>query len=318
MIFLSLFSRYLQCADLSGGTAFELPQYLTTAYKEEYSALATQQPLCFGNSLLSSMDSTPYLPNASQADSNESHYLEIAPSKVENLGQQNSFVADFLSPSLYLMDSACEKQGPPTKEQVAVHVPSTGQVDTDHKQYTQINNFKDGVSPLNVYENKEHKQGTQNGTEKKDLVHLYERNGSLSSSTLSDNNPRTSLHQSLTEQAVESLDSSNNLISQCSMLMFAQTSDSQPQFTSQELTTDVKGNSSSFSQDGMVVAIDNSNIYIGAQECASMVNSGDRKRHVRVKLQNLVRILEKERTKTRGFACGSSPPATDHVWEVYR
>ena len=68
----------------------------------------------------------------------------------------------------------------------------------------------------------------------------------------------------------------------------------------------------------MVVAIDNSNIYIGAQECASMVNTGDRKRHVRVKLQNLVRILEKERTKTRGFAGGSSPPATEHVWEVYR
>ena len=49
-----------------------------------------------------------------------------------------------------------------------------------------------------------------------------------------------------------------------------------------------------------------------------MVNTGDRKRHVRVKLQNLVRILEKERTKTRGFAGGSSPPATEHVWEVYR
>ena len=316
LIFLSLFSRYLQCADLSGGTAFELPQYLTTAYKEEYSALATQQSLCFGNSLLSSMDSTPYLPKASQADSNESHYLEITPSKVENLGQQNSFVADFLSPSLYLMDSACEKQGPPTKEQVAVHVPSTGQVDTDYKQYTQINHLKDGVSPLDAYENNGHKQGTQNGTEK-DLVHLYERNGSLSSST-SDNNLRTSLCQSLTEQAVESLDASNNLISQSSSLMYDSTSDFQSQFTNQELTTDVKGNSTSFCHDGMVVAIDNSNIYIGAQECASTVNSGDRKRHVRVKLQNLVRILEKERTKTRGFACGSSPPATDHVWEVYR
>ena len=76
--------------------------------------------------------------------------------------------------------------------------------------------------------------------------------------------------------------------------------------------------SSLISHHGVVVGVDNSNIYIGAQECASMVNPGDRKRHVRLKLQNLVRILERERLKMRGFACGSSPPATEHVWEVYR
>lgn len=79
--------------------------------------------------------------------------------------------------------------------------------------------------------------------------------------------------------------------------------------------------SSSASQDdtkGAVIVVDNSNIYIGAQECASAYNVGERKRHVRVKLQNLVKILEKNRSKERTFVCGSSPPATEHVWDVYR
>lgn len=69
---------------------------------------------------------------------------------------------------------------------------------------------------------------------------------------------------------------------------------------------------------GVVIVVDNSNIYIGAQECASASNAHDRKRHVRVKLQNLVKILEKNRLKERTFVCGSSPPATEHVWDVYR
>lgn len=69
---------------------------------------------------------------------------------------------------------------------------------------------------------------------------------------------------------------------------------------------------------GAVIVVDNSNIYIGAQECASAYNAGERKRHVRVKLQNLVKILEKNRSKERTFVCGSSPPATEHVWDVYR
>lgn len=69
---------------------------------------------------------------------------------------------------------------------------------------------------------------------------------------------------------------------------------------------------------GVVIVVDNSNIYIGAQECASANNAADKKRHVRVKLQNLVKILEKNRPKERTFVCGSSPPATEHVWDVYR
>lgn len=68
----------------------------------------------------------------------------------------------------------------------------------------------------------------------------------------------------------------------------------------------------------MVVAIDNSNIYIGVQECVSMVNLGDRKRYVRVKLQNFVRIFEKDRIKMRGFVCGFSLFVIEYVWEVYR
>lgn len=70
--------------------------------------------------------------------------------------------------------------------------------------------------------------------------------------------------------------------------------------------------------DSILVVVDNSNIYIGAQECASSVNVSDRKRNVRVKLQHLVKILERGRNKDRAFACGSSPPASEPVWEVYR
>ena len=70
--------------------------------------------------------------------------------------------------------------------------------------------------------------------------------------------------------------------------------------------------------DDILVVIDNSNIYIGAQECASSINANDRKRNVRVKLQHLVKILERGRIKDRAFACGSSPPACEPVWDVYR
>ena len=120
-------------------------------------------------------------------------------------------------------------------------------------------------------------------------------------------------------QSLENLDASlSSNISHSPLLTYSSPSSVQSQFDEQKATAEVTRNSALQPHYGMVVAIDNSNIYIGAQECASMVNPGDRKRHVRVKLQNLVRILEKDRTKTRGFACGSSPPATEHVWEVYR
>ena len=249
----------------------------------------------------------PNLTKASVVDSVESHYLEIVPSG-ETGNQQSSFViTDFLSPSLYLMDSACEEQGLLPKGQVTLHVPS-GQFDTVHEEYTQIANLTDGLSSLKDHEDKQHKQGLQDSTDKD-----HERTESLSNSTLSDKNFPTPVFHTHTQQTAECLDASNKGInlSQSSSLMQALTFDSH---SDPVVMTNLKRHSSF----GMVVAIDNSNIYIGAQECASVVNAGDRKRHVRVKLQNLVRILEKERTKTRGFAGGSSPPATENVWEVYR
>lgn len=88
--------------------------------------------------------------------------------------------------------------------------------------------------------------------------------------------------------------------------------------TRTDILKEVSHSPTASNSDGIIVAIDNSNIYIGAQECASAVNPGDRKGKVRVKLQNLVRILEQTRSKARGFAYGSSPPATEQVWDVYR
>lgn len=68
----------------------------------------------------------------------------------------------------------------------------------------------------------------------------------------------------------------------------------------------------------IVVVIDNSNIFIGAQECASLLNPKERKRHIRVKIQQLVKVFERGRTLSRAFVQGSSPPTTEQVWEVYR
>ena len=316
-----LFSRYLQCADLSGGSAFELPQYITSANKEEYSALITEQPSSFGKPFLSSSENTLCLTKASQVGDIESHYLELVPSKAENLSQQNGLVfADFISPSLHSVNSACdEKQGLLVKNQVPLQMLSA-QLDTTHMTHTQVESLEGSAPFLKDYEDREHQQGMQSGTDK-NFVQLHERTKYLSNSTASDNNLRTPLSCTLTEQVTENLDKANkcNDLSHSSSIMSSQTSDIQSQFAAdQEVSTDLESHTSPTSHERLVVAIDNSNIYIGAQECASMVNTGDRKRHVRVKLQNLVRILEKERAKARGFAGGSSPPATEHVWEVYR
>ena len=321
LILCLLFSRYLQCMDLSGGSAFELPQYLTTANKEQYSALITQQPPGLGNNPLSSLKSTPYFTKAASVDNTESHFLEIVPSKVENLSEENRIIfADYLSPSLYLMNSPGKsEQGPLLpKEQAELHMES-GHSETAYKNYSQTENLKDdGMSSLNEIDNKDHKE-TGCGRDKS-LFQLHERTEALTKSTPTNDNVTTPLCQAFTKQPANSLEASykGSGLFQSPSPMYDSTSDLQSHFIDQEVTTGVKTHSSLFPNDGMVVAIDNSNIYIGAQECASMVNAGDRKRHVRVKLQNLVRILEKERMKIRGFACGSSPPATDYVWEVYR
>ena len=319
-----LFSRYLQSVDLSGGSAFELPQYHTLPNKDDCSTLISQNLPDSWKDPLSRLGSTTYLTKACQVDDAESHYLEIP--CAEKANPQNSFImSDFLpfTPAcdaelsgLYLVGSTQEEQV--SKEDVNLQLSNEQmehQSDAPHlyatdEKYTQIENLKDMPS-LNENDQNEYRKQAQNCQEK---VSIQDHERTITWSNLTDN--VMPLIPTRKEQSVESLDASQeSSISHPTSLMYSSISSSHSQFTEQTVP---ESNSSLQSHYGMVVAIDNSNIYIGAQECASMVNPGDRKRHVRVKLQNLVRILEKERTKTRGFACGSSPPATEHVWEVYR
>ncbi len=67
-----------------------------------------------------------------------------------------------------------------------------------------------------------------------------------------------------------------------------------------------------------IVVIDNSNVFIGAREAACALNSKLRPKHIKVRLQVLAQVLEKERKVTKRFAGGSSPPANEHVWDIYR
>ncbi|XP_065051781.1 uncharacterized protein LOC135681312 [Rhopilema esculentum] len=66
------------------------------------------------------------------------------------------------------------------------------------------------------------------------------------------------------------------------------------------------------------IVIDNSNVFIGAREAACARSPKLRPRHVKVRLQALAHVLENGRKVSRRFACGSSPPANEHVWDVYR
>ena len=79
-------------------------------------------------------------------------------------------------------------------------------------------------------------------------------------------------------------------------------------------TTWVRGEYSS----DLVIVVDNSNIFIGAQECATLLNPNERKRNIRVKIQQLVKVFQGGRVVSRAFVQGSSPPTTEQVWEVYR
>ena len=67
-----------------------------------------------------------------------------------------------------------------------------------------------------------------------------------------------------------------------------------------------------------LVVIDNSNVFIGAREAACMLNPKLRPRHIKVRLQALTEVLEHGRNVTKRFVCGSSPPANENVWDVYR
>ena len=325
-----MFHRYVQCADLSSGSAFELPQYQTVPNKSDYTALGTQKLPDSRNDTLGILCDTPYLTEACQVLDPESQYLEIpSAQKVDN--PQNKFViSDFLPltptcdtkiPSLSLMSSTQEEQLTIPVEDATLHLSNdqlehqrdVPYLDSTDETYTQIENIEDTSLNENGYN--EYKQGTQSGTDN-DTVPTYQRIENLSNFTDKLIMP---LFETCKEHSMEHLDTSHkDDTSHSTSLMHPSPSNSHSQFTEQRISNELKNDSSLFSDHGIVVGIDNSNIYIGAQECASMVNPGDRKRHVRLKLQNLVRILERERTKMRGFACGSSPPATEYVWEVYR
>lgn len=327
--------RYLQSADLSSGSAFELPQYLTALNKSDYTALGKQKLPDSRCDTLGIICDTLYLTEDCQVHDPESHYLEIPNAQKLGNAQDKFIISDFLplssthdakNTSLSLIGASQEEKPTVPVEDPRHHL-SNGELehqsgvshqDSTDEKYTQIENIKD-TSSLTENSYNEHKQRPQSGS---DTVQTYQRMQSWS-------NVPDKLIMPLFEtdngKVLETLDSSHN----------ASSSDSNAQLTEQKATSELKNNSSLTSEEqgaktelkndpslishhGVVVGVDNSNIYIGAQECASMVNPGDRKRHVRLKLQNLVRILERERSKMRGFACGSSPPATEHVWEVYR
>ena len=339
------FHRYLQSADLSSGSVFELPQYQTALNKSDYSqsALGNQRLPDSRGDTLGILCDTQYLTEDCQVHDPESHYLEIP--NAQKLGNsQNKFViSDFLplssthdakKTSRSLIGASQEEKLTAPVEDLGHHL-SNGQLqhqrgvshlDSTDEKYMQIENVKDTSSSTEIGYN-EHKSDTDS-----DTVQTYQIIESWS------NLPDKliiPLFETYKGKVLETLDSSHNdEVSHSASLMHL-SSDSNEQITEQKATTELKNDSSLNSEEGgvttelkndpslishhgIVVGIDNSNIYIGAQECASMVNPGDRKRHVRLKLQNLIRILERERSKMRGFACGSCPPATEHVWEVYR
>ena len=317
----TLFCRYLQSVDLSGGSAFELPHFHKIPNKDDYETFIRQNLPDTKNNPQESLENTIYLTRGCHIDDEGSHYLEI--SSAGRADAQSSFVTPFTAtcntePSgLYFMGAAQENQVPNQDFTVKLHshqleyYKCSSEVNSKDENYTQIENHTNVNYESHNELCEKLPQICKNNGEVKDR----ERTKSLPDvkDTLV---PSTSTKKA---QSLENLDASlSGNISHSPLLTHSSPSSVQSQFDEQKATAEVTRNSALQPHYGMVVAIDNSNIYIGAQECASMVNPGDRKRHVRVKLQNLVRILEKDRTKTRGFACGSSPPATEHVWEVYR
>lgn len=333
--------RYLQCMDVSGGSTFELPQHVTTARKDEYSTVASMKEkhshhednfLNHGN--------LPFLLQVPPLD--ESKYLEIpTPSKLENHHEPNSVVlcdAEVILPMprgqqdghclthsqiqnekngmLFLDDFYSADNGRERQSVISMNFVSLGQCNESRALGYLENDVKPvkdaAMVPLKDDDHMHSKcREETESCRDKNLNHFCD--GGLSDMSQT-SVLETPLCPSLSEQAGEILHVSNKALAS----EYAQMSDMQSYSSDEELISVGSSQSSLFSSDRIIVAIDNSNIYIGAQECASLVNAGDRKRHVRVKLQNLVKILEKERLKVRGFACGSSPPATEHVWDVYR
>eukprot|EP00111_Clytia_hemisphaerica_P021797 TCONS_00064087-protein len=74
-----------------------------------------------------------------------------------------------------------------------------------------------------------------------------------------------------------------------------------------------------FVSDSIVVVVDNSNVFIGARETVCIAHAQQIKpKHVKLRLQQLLSVAESGRKVTRGFTAGSSPPASEQVWDVYR
>ena len=74
-----------------------------------------------------------------------------------------------------------------------------------------------------------------------------------------------------------------------------------------------------FISNSIVVVVDNSNVFIGARETVCIAHSQQIKpKHVKLRLQQLLSVAESGRKVTRGFTAGSSPPASEQVWDVYR
>ncbi|XP_074627530.1 uncharacterized protein LOC141885625 [Acropora palmata] len=332
--------RYLQCMDVSGGSTFELPQHITTARKDEYSTVASMKEKHSDHDNFLNHGNLPFLLQVPPLD--ESKYLEIpTPSKLENHHEPNSVVlcdAEVILPMprgqqdrhcltqsqvqnekngmLFLEDFYSADNGRERQSVISMDFVSLGQCNESRASGYLENDVKPvkdaAMVPLKDDDLMHSKR--QEETEScrdKNLNHFCD--GGLSDMSQT-SVLETPLCPSLSEHAGEILHVSNKALAS----EYAQMSDMQSYSSDEELISVGSSQSSLFSSDRIIVAIDNSNIYIGAQECASLVNAGDRKRHVRVKLQNLVKILEKERLKVRGFACGSSPPATEHVWDVYR
>lgn len=68
----------------------------------------------------------------------------------------------------------------------------------------------------------------------------------------------------------------------------------------------------------IVVVVDNSNIFIGARETVCNAHAQIKPKHVKLRLQQLLNVAENKRKVARGFTAGSSPPASEHVWDIYR
>ena len=327
--------------DVSGGSTFELPQHVTTARKDEYSTVASmKEKHSHHEDNFLNHGSLPFLLQVPPLD--ESKYLEIPTlSKLENHHEPNSVVlcdAEVILPlprgqqdghclthsqvqnekngMLFLDDFYSADNGRERQSVISMDFVSLGQCNESRASGYLENDVKPvkdaAMVPLKDDDHMHSKRREETEScRDKNLNHFCD--GGLSDMSQT-SVLETPLCPSLSERAGEILHVSNKALAS----EYAQMSDMQSYSSDEELISVGSSQPSLFSSDRIIVAIDNSNIYIGAQECASLVNAGDRKRHVRVKLQNLVKILEKERLKVRGFACGSSPPATEHVWDVYR